>query len=439
VISANVIESSDISFLYSLQRFGIKLGLRNITKLLQRCENPHNNFPSIHIAGTNGKGSTAAMLASIFTAAGYKTGLYTSPHLLSVYERIRINGNNISSQKFSSLVQEFRNDIIRFQATFFEAVTAIAFQYFSIEKVDIAIIETGLGGRLDATNVLSPILSIITNISLDHAEQLGDTLPSIAKEKAGIIKQGIPCITGVEDRQSLNVLKRISKSKSAPLWETKDAISIQEKSIGIENNVYSVDTPFNSFSRLNVSLGGYFQTQNVATALLAIDVLRNKQPLFLSKKFSISIENIKMGMNHISRFTNFTGRLQVISHSPLIVLDVAHNPDAMNRLTYSVRHLFPKRGAVVFGAMRDKDVSGMLDTISTLNIPVIAVQPKIERAITSREILEMCHRKKIRCFDGGDVENGIRQALSTIPSSEYLMVCGSFYVCGEAMKMFDAV
>ena len=193
--------------------------MRNISSLLNFFDNPHKKFYSIHIAGTNGKGSSAAYLAAICISSGYKTGLYTSPHLLSLTERIRINGKKIPLGKLNNLIKRFQKEINRFDATFFEAMTAIAFQYFAEEKVEIAIVETGLGGRLDATNVVTPILSLITNISLEHTDVLGNSLSKIAFEKSGIIKKNIPCVTNVIQHQSLSVLKRIAHKKNAQLYE----------------------------------------------------------------------------------------------------------------------------------------------------------------------------------------------------------------------------
>jgi dihydrofolate synthase/folylpolyglutamate synthase len=197
-----------LNFLFGLQKFGMKFGLENIKHLLDFLENPETNYPTVHIAGTNGKGSTAAMIASILTASGYKTGLYTSPHLIDFTERIRIDGKPISSKEVVIYGKKLKSQIQKSKATFFEATTAIAFQYFSDKNVDVALIETGLGGRLDATNVIKPELSIITTIGMDHSEQLGNTIQSIASEKAGIIKSRTPCITSVKNASALKIIKQ---------------------------------------------------------------------------------------------------------------------------------------------------------------------------------------------------------------------------------------
>ena len=207
------------AFLFSLHNVGIKLGLENISLLLNELGNPHQKFSTIHIAGTNGKGSTAAMLASILTAAGYKTGLYTSPHLLDFRERIRINGVSIPKQRATSFVSQIKNCVLENHITFFECTTALACKYFADENVDIAIIETGLGGRLDATNIIHPLLSIITNISLEHEALLGKTIENIAKEKGGIIKKNIPCITGSEHIKAIKVFKQICENNNSNLYQ----------------------------------------------------------------------------------------------------------------------------------------------------------------------------------------------------------------------------
>jgi dihydrofolate synthase/folylpolyglutamate synthase len=206
-----------INYLYSLQRFGIKLGLHNIERLLKLLQNPEEKFTSIHIAGTNGKGSTSSFIASILSSSGYKVGLYTSPHLVDFTERIRINGAPISRERVVEYVEILRDEINLLRATFFEVTTAIAFKYFADEKVDFAVVEVGLGGRLDSTNVIKPAVSVITTVSFDHMDVLGEAIEQIAFEKAGIIKEGVPSVTGCEDEKALDVIKKVANEKKSEL------------------------------------------------------------------------------------------------------------------------------------------------------------------------------------------------------------------------------
>ncbi len=428
--------SQPIYFLYSLQHFGIKLGLKNISSLLEFFGNPHKKFSSIHIAGTNGKGSTSALLASSLISSGYKTGLYTSPHILSVNERISINGFSIPEHRLNDLVNVSKKEILKLRATFFETLTAIAFQYFSEEKIDIAVVETGLGGRFDATNVIVPILSIITNISLEHTEVLGQSIEQIAFEKAGIIKKDIPCISSVEQKSAKKVIKEIAKRNNSPLFFSSDFVTTKLKNVGISSNVYQVEMKNKMFESLNVHLGGYFQEKNISTSLLSVQTINNFSKKLLPR-FYISKKNIYEGWKNIHSITHFQGRLDVLCRQPLVVCDVAHNPDAISNLVDSVKFLFPKRGVIVFGLMRDKNLINVLYQLRRLNVKVIAVQPKTERASPSIEIVRECHRIGIQSINGKSVANGITIAKKEIGLNDYMLICGSFFVVSEAMYFFN--
>jgi dihydrofolate synthase/folylpolyglutamate synthase len=427
--------SNSVEFLYGLERNGIKLGLENISALLLYCDNPQKKFHSIHIAGTNGKGSTAALIASVFTAAGYTTGLYTSPHISEIYERITINGVSISPERFSFYVEQFRSEITRLRATFFESLTAIAFQYFAENNVDIAIVETGLGGRLDATNIITPLISVITNVSLEHTEYLGNTIEKIAFEKAGIIKPNVPVVTGSENEDALCVLQNVAQLKKTRVYVANKEMSVQTLFTTIENNIYSITSRNDTWQHFELGFGGFVQSQNCATALLTLQVLKN----MYKKRFQITGSHIKDGFKNVKKNTRIFGRLELLQKKPLIVLDVAHNPNAFENLAKSVQLLFPKRGVIVLGMMKDKDVRECVYHLSSLHVPVITVQPNVMRARSSLELTKECHRNGVRSVDGNTVSEGIQIARTFVSDEDFILICGSFYVAEEAMKFFQCV
>jgi len=418
-----------LKFLYSLQSFGIKLGLRNIEILLKFAGNPETKFPSVHIAGTNGKGSTSAMIASVLTASGYRVGLYTSPHLVSFNERIRVNGRMISDDDLSKYTNYFKSQITKTKATFFEATTAIAFQYFADQQVDIAIIETGLGGRYDATNVVHPLLSIITTINYDHTEHLGNTLKSIAFEKGGIIKQNTPCITGVTQQEPLSVLKDITREKSAPLIQSQKASSISAFEYDISGLTLSIKTKNFVYQNLKISLAGEHQSLNARTALVAIEQLQ--QRCGFSK---ISEATVRAGLGDVQSYSGFHGRLEIVQTDPLLIVDVGHNPDGIQTTITSLRKTLVNKPVVVFGVMKDKDYRLMISYLCKFARVVIAVKPNTERALASTVIVKEFHSHQFPALDGVSVSNGIELAKNIVRKDEAIIVLGSFYVAAEVME-----
>ena len=309
-----------ILFLDGRIGIGWKLRLDSMRSLLAELDNPHTQFKSVHIAGTNGKGSTAAMLESIFRAAGYKTGLYTSPHLLDVRERIQVNRENISPEHFADLMQRIAPFIEKYGATYFEALTALSFLYFAESNVDIAFIETGLGGRLDATNVILPILSIITSIDFDHTKHLGDTLEKIAAEKAGIIKPGVPCLVGDLPPGAEEVAIQFCEKQNSAFFKAGDIYKLtmlSEKSGATQFQSTNDKFP----GDMQLSLNGRHQLSNAAIALTACELL-------LKDGFKVNHQHISFGFSHI----NWSGRFEIVGQNPTIILDVAHNPASIASL-----------------------------------------------------------------------------------------------------------
>ncbi|HEV8538093.1 MAG TPA: folylpolyglutamate synthase/dihydrofolate synthase family protein [Bacteroidota bacterium] len=454
-----------IQFLYDLQLFGIKVGLKNIRTLCGVLNHPEREFPSIHIAGTNGKGSTASMIASILSASGYRTGLYTSPHLLQFNERIRIDGKQISDEEIGEYTKFLTPAINKMKATFFEATTAIAFKHFADRNIDIAVIETGLGGRLDATNVVTPLLSIITNIGLDHTEYLGSTYAHVAREKGGIIKKGIPCLTATTEPSALKTLERIAKARDSQLFqaETASDVEILESTLRglkvtirptaragfrLRLNIPSrtprgISAPpqqsvphsmrdFGSASTIRnliLPLPGSHQIPNLQLALLAIQHL--KEHMGFNR---ISSSNIRKGLAKIRRFSGIRGRLDIIRLSPLVIADVAHNPAAVSTLVDVLSHLINRKCLVVFGVMKDKDYLDMARRLAHISRLTIAVQPATDRALASREIARIFRGDHAASTDGGSVAKGLATALRRARDKEPILVTGSHFVVGEAMK-----
>lgn len=410
--------------LFAMTFFGIKPGLERIETLLTHIGDPHVMLPVIHVAGTNGKGSTCAMLAAILQQAGYKTGLYTSPHLTRFNERIRINGTEISDEDIARLARPLMNVAKPIGGTFFEVTTAMALQYFAEQRVDVAVIETGLGGRLDATNVVSPLLTIITSIDIDHEEYLGSTLTGIAGEKAGIIKADVPCIVTEPRPELRSVFEERAQRLHAPLTFVDDVLQVDVDSYhpDLTMTVSVIDQNFRYY--LTTDLCGPHQARNLAGVIAALPVLRSI--------YFISEEHVRLGLQRVQAVTGHAGRIQLRRHEPPIVLDVAHNPAGMKALveTLAACGLAGHPWQVVFGVMADKDADAMLADLRPLTQTLHVCAPDYKRSMAPEELAERAMRNgfdDVRTF--GTVADAVRAALEADMAT---LVCGSFYVAEEA-------
>lgn len=428
-----MIYNDTLQYLYSLQKFGIKLGLRKIRALLRFAGNPEQRFPSVHIAGTNGKGSTSAMIASILQEAGYIVGLYTSPHLIDFTERIRINGKEIDWETVVHYTELLRPKITELKCTFFEATTAIAFLHFASEKVDIAVIETGLGGRLDATNVISPLLTIITSISLEHTEHLGKTISRIAREKAGIIKPRVPCVIGNLPEDAEKVIRRIAASKRARIISAPKAAPFQIMSNTLDGLTVTLKTKQKTYDELFIGMSGGFQAENARLAVLASEILSGQ----VSKNFALDAEAIRNGLRNVRKNTGTRGRLEVVRKNPRVLIDVAHNPDAIARLAESLDRLGVRISIIIFGVMRDKDYGQMLINLKSISDRMVAVAARIDRSLEVTNLASTARHLGFRVTPGGTVRRGLMVALKSATKSETILVTGSFYVVGEALQFFE--
>lgn len=418
--------SESLQFLYGLQKRGIKFGLENISHLLAHVGNPERSFPSIHIAGTNGKGSTASFIASILTEAGKKTGLYTSPHLVRFNERIRIGREEIIDEELVASVSLIRDSIEKVNATFFEATTCIAFMHFARHRVDIAVIETGLGGRLDATNVLTPLVSVITNISKEHIDYLGSSLEEIAAEKAGIIKRGVPVVTSERTEMILDVLATTAKQMGSEFLKAQELATVEKAGGDHNHQIVNCRTGGHDLQQIHLGLSGMYQFWNAQLAVASVQVLRKKD-------HEISVSAIERGLTNVRKNTGIRGRLEEVGNC---ILDVAHNPAGTRALVTELKGRGIDDLCVVFGVMKDKNYQEMITALGEVSSRFICVQPSVARALDVRELTQIVENLGFTSVRGGSVEDGLRMATKEVPT-EKVLVTGSFYVVGEALEFLQ--
>ncbi len=419
-----------IDYLYGLQRFGIKLGLDNILDLLSRLGDPHRPLRSVHIAGSHGKGSVCAFLDSILRKAGFRVGLYTSPHLVRFNERIRVHGVEITDAEVVRLVNEIRPHAEAMasatetaQPTFFEFTTAMAFKHFQESGVDIALLEVGMGGRLDATNVVTPEVAVITRIGLEHTQYLGKTLSRIAREKAGIIKEGVP--VWIPDQPVLDVIRERCRVLGAPIKVVGRDLRVNRAATGLEGQKFIFSD--GETKEYSVILLGNYQAENAALAYGVIQELRGR--------------GWKIGENAVKR--GFAGagwpaRLQVVHRHPTVVLDCTHTTEGAKRLRESMEELFPDRAVImVVGILNDKDLKGIAKHLAPMCRKVIATQPETERAFRAEEVAEAFSppgaAKVVR-----PVREAVGAALALADIDDVVLITGSLYTAGEASVFLES-
>ncbi len=430
-----------IDYLYGLQKYGIKLGLENTLRLLSLLGNPQDAFKSVHIAGTNGKGSTSAMVASVLKAAGSKVGLFTSPHLVSFTERIKVDDMEIGEKEVVELTKEIREIIESHQPsamsddaflpTFFEFVTAMGFLYFERKGVEWAVVETGLGGRLDATNTLAPEATVITNISHDHREFLGGTLREIAGEKAGIIKRGIPVVSSSQEFEALEVIIEKAAEKETRLFVYgKDFVS-RRGNIDMRGITFDYEGK-ERLDGVHVPLSGAHQIENASVAIKTIELIKERA--------SIPSHCIKEGLAH----TQWKGRLELIKNESGtcdFLIDGAHNPSASKALADSLKRYFIpfyENTIVILGVMSDKDTEGTMRPLLSLASEMIFTAPDYERAASPESLVEKAGALGFRSKVGKTVRISIDMAVRAASESSgrtLIVISGSFYTIGEAKKV----
>ena len=402
-----------------------KEGLSNTLALDEHFGHPHRLFKTIHVAGTNGKGSCAHTIAAILQQQGYRVGLYTSPHLVDFRERIRVNGQMISEQRVVDFVEKERGFFEPLHPSFFELTTALAFLYFAEQKVDIAVVEVGLGGRLDCTNIITPLLCIITNISYDHTQFLGNTLAKIAGEKAGIIKPGVPVVIGESIAETRQVFESKAKEMLAPIVFAEDNPEVLQSHLCPAGGR---DYTTRSFGQIHGELGGDYQDKNANTILTAVRLINYSKLLP-----AISLSALKSGFGQVCESTGLLGRWQKIHDKPLAVCDTGHNPGGWQYLSQQIKAQKAKEKRIVFGMVDDKDI----DTVMGM-LPKDAVyywtQPTSKRAFPVEKVAQTAAAHQLKGLIIGDVDAAYRQALKDASPEDFVFVGGSSYVVADLLS-----
>jgi len=413
-----------LDFLFNLERFGIKLGLDNTFSLMRRLDNPHLKYPSIHIAGSNGKGSCSAMLYSVLNRAGYVSGLYTSPHLLDFGERIRVGNSYIEKEFVAEFVSELKEEILQKGYSFFEVTTALAFYYFAIKNVEIAVVETGLGGRLDSTNILIPETAIITNISLEHTRILGRTLEEIAREKGGIIKENIPTVFSERKERPFKIIESLCRKKNSKLIYVYKNSNWEIKRSSLEGIEFDLRTQNDCYHGIRLNLAGEHQIVNAACAVLALENLIHR----FSK---INKDSILTGLNEIK----WRGRLELFREKPLVILDVAHNPEGARNLVQTLKRLFPhKKVNFIFGVMKDKEYKKMLQILGRIAKVIILVQVQYHRSAKLESMVKTAQEIGLKFKAISDLQRAYEYALRNMKEDEILCITGSHFTVGEFLS-----
>ena len=401
-----------------------KKDLTNTKIILQSLGNPHHRFPSVHIAGTNGKGSSAHSLAAILQSAGYRTGLYTSPHLKSFTERIRVNGAEMIKGEVVAFVEQYQALMEEVQPSFFEMTVALAFHYFARQKVDIAIVEVGLGGRLDSTNVITPEVCLITNIGYDHQDMLGDTLEEIAYEKAGIIKPKVPTVIGQRQPETTAVFEQVAREREAPLSFAEDqyaTVSVEDTPEGQHLRVR--DHERNQLIAVKLSLGGRYQVHNAAGILATVDRLREQG-------WTISTADVAAGLANVTSLTGLKGRWQVLHRNPLCLADTGHNTEAWQEIIEQLRTYPADQYHFVLGVTQGKDVAALLALLPTEGNYYFC-QARGPRAMPARELAAKARAVALSGEVVEDVATAYERARQRAQPNDVVFVGGSSFVVAE--------
>lgn len=421
--------SGTIEYLYGLQKYGMKFGLDNIRRLMSVLGNPQTSFRTVHVAGTNGKGSTSCMISSLLKTSGRKTGLFTSPHLVSFTERIRTNGTEISEQEVIDLAGQVRDaasGVPDFYPTFFEVVTAMAFLHFRAKQVDWAVVETGLGGRLDATNIVTPEVSVITGIDFDHSEFLGRTLPEIAGEKAGIIKERAPVVTAVQSAEAMAVIEKKAAEKMSPLLKYGtdfSSVIVEEGPDGIRLD-YSGEREYRG---LSLPLRGGHQATNAALAAKTAELIGRAHGLDI---------DIPAGFCNVV----WPGRLEMLRPDPPVMIDGAHNPQAASALASYLCGLLQsryRRIVLVIGIMADKDIDGILKPLLPLASDIVFTSPAYGRAAAPELLRSHALSMGFKGVTAPGVSAAVTLAEGMMHPGDIMVVTGSFYTIGEAKEFLQ--
>lgn len=397
-----------------------KPGLERMEALMREMGDPHEAIRTVHVAGTNGKGSVASMIAAISTAAGLRTGLHTSPHLTHVEQRMRVDGSPVPTDWLATTIDRYRDLFDRVEPSFFELTVALTFRYFAEKKVDLAVIEVGLGGRLDATNVLRPALSIITNIDLDHTDLLGDTYADIAREKAGIIKSKVPILSGVTQSDARTTISEVAAERNAPFCDLQREVSWWAPHADLSGSVIDIDTPLRSYDRVHLSLPGTHQQANAALAVRAAE--------FVVPAVQATAAPVQEGLRDLRALTGFRGRLDVLQDEPLIVVDVAHNPPGIAAGLRTIDPLLTAQGGTLYvclNAVQGKDLPSVAQLLAERDAHVIPIGIDTERALPPEKIADALRAHGVTVLDSRPIETAIANFQRFAEPGDALLLTGS--------------
>ena len=420
--------------MHQLCLLGSRPGLERIESLLQAMDNPQHNLNYIHVAGTNGKGSTSLIMADILIKAGYRVGRFSSPHLHSYLERFTVNGQEIDAESFILILDKIEQHIDVMVAngeahpTEFEVLTAIAFQYFRSEGVDIVVLEVGMGGTYDSTNVIIPLVAVITGVDYDHTAFLGTTLTEIATNKAGIIKPGVPVIAGTMEDEALDVIKRQAEFQKAPLHTSSQIKITRVGTPTLEGQVLDIEGSCGRMSQVKYSLRGDYQIQNLAAALRAMEVLK-------AKGYGVEESDIRQSLSSLT----MPGRLEVVYHNPLVIIDAAHNCQGAEALADSLDTLLPDRGKIlVLGLLDDKEREGILNALGRNTQTAIITRPQGPRGGAWQEVQVQWQGifPDIKALLVENITEAVHKGFSMLSADDYLVITGSFYVLDQARRVF---
>lgn len=406
----------------------LKPGLGNTINLCNAIGNPQTKFASVHIAGTNGKGSTSHYLAAILQSAGYRVGLYTSPHVVDFRERIKLNGKPVSKGFVVKFTREYKHLFDSIDASFFEFTAVMAFSYFAEKQVDIAIIETGLGGRLDSTNVITPQLSVITNIGFDHTDILGNTLTAIATEKAGIIKPSIPVVVGEVTPETLPVFLAIAKQNNSPLHLAQNEYNatILPTKQGFNLRVEATELATNKTLQFSTGLGGHYQLKNICTVLTAVNQLKQLGYHILQK-------DVVTGINNVVALTQFIGRWQIVQRKPLVIADTGHNTHGIALTMQQIAQTPHQHLHIVFGVVADKKVDDVLALLPT-NATYYFCKANNLRSLPAETLKQQADAYNLHGQTYSTCKKAYQAALKAARSNHLVFVGGSTFVVGEVLK-----
>jgi dihydrofolate synthase/folylpolyglutamate synthase len=408
-----------------------KADLINTITLCAALDNPQNKFKSIHVAGTNGKGSTSHMLASVLQEAGYKVGLYTSPHIKDFRERIKINGQKIEEQFVVNFTENIKTKITEIQPSFFEITVAMAFAYFAKQQVDIAVIEVGLGGLLDSTNVITPELCVITNIGLDHTNLLGTTLPEIATQKAGIIKASVPVVISQTQEETERVFTNKALEKNTSIFfadKVMEVIGMDSATIGLQK-MKVVNTAKMSITNYELDILGKYQQKNVKGVLLALEILQQYN-------WNISAQNIVDGLKNIKNNTGLMGRFDMLETSPMLIADVAHNADGITEVLAQIKNIPHNNLHIITGFVADKAVDKVLN-LYPKNANYYYTQANIPRALLKENLQETAKQYQLNGEVYNNVNTALQAAKANASKEDIILICGSFFIIAELEQYYN--